>query len=559
MAMASLVPALVVHGALSATEAQSVPPEVLGTSREASWLLEHTKVNGTVLAKQLAEHEHLEYVSLADQAIDPEAVKLVPAHVCRRDEVLPIGFGPDGSLRLAMLDPSNVLAIDDAQLSSGRMVTPVIVADADLSAAINKYHRSDKELSDLTTAISEEIQQRQLDLTQTADEDDDSAPIVRLVNLLISQAIHDHASDIHIDPGEKESVVRYRVDGVLREVQRASSEIHSGLVSRLKIMAGMDIAEKRVPQDGRFTASTGERRVDLRVATLPTVWGETVVMRLLDAKAAPQRLDDLGFEPDQLQQFRSAIHSPHGLVLATGPTGSGKSTTLYAALRDVASDAVNVITVEDPVEFRYAGINQIQVNPRAGLTFARVLRAILRADPDIVLIGEIRDEETARIAIEASLTGHLVLATLHTNDAASAITRLSEMGVEPYLITSALSAVVGQRLARQLCPTCRREHVIPVTQAQKLGLAGPAAADDVVVYEPVGCSQCQHTGYKSRVGLREVMRMTPELARLALHGAQSDEIAAAAVQQGTVLMRDDGWQKVREGRTTIEEVLRVVA
>lgn len=556
--MLSLVPDLLVRGALTEDEAKSIPLTVRGSSREVQWLIDNTKVSSADLAQSIAQRDGFEYVALDQVRIDPAAVSTVPVSVCRRDGVIPIALTGKGGLVLAMQDPGNVLAIDDAQMSSGRAITPVVAGAKEIQAAINKYHRSDKELSALTNAISEEVQQRQAATLQTA-ADDDTAPIVRVVNLLINQAIHDGASDIHIDPGEHESVVRYRIDGILHEVQRSDSDIHAGIVSRLKIMAGMNIAEKRAPQDGRFSVSTGDRRVDLRVATLPTVWGETVVMRLLDARSAPSHLSDLGFEPAQLEAFQRSIHKSHGLVLVTGPTGSGKSTTLYAALREVATPEVNVITVEDPVEFRFPGINQVQVNPKAGLTFAAALRSILRADPDIVLIGEIRDAETAKIAIEASLTGHLVLATLHTNDAASAVTRLSEMGVEPYLVSSALTAVVGQRLARRLCAYCRRPTSVPIAQAQQMGLAGLEEIADVQVYEAVGCSHCQHSGYRSRLGVHEIIEMSPTLARMTLDGASAGDLAAQAQAEGTVPMRGDGWTKVREGITTIEEVLRVVS
>lgn len=556
--MLSLVPDLLVRGALTEQEARSVPVTVRGTSKEAPWLIEHTKVKSADLAQAVATRDGLEYVDLDQVRIDPAAVSMVPVNVCRRHVVLPIAISDRGRIVLAMQDPTNVLAIDDAQMSSGRSITPVVAGANEIIAAINKYHRSDKELNALTNALSEEVQSRHND-AEKVEADNDAAPIVRVVNLLINQAIHDGASDIHIDPGERETVVRYRVDGILHEVQRSDSDIHSGIVSRLKIMAGMNIAEKRVPQDGRFSVSTGDRKVDLRVATLPTVWGETVVMRLLDAKSAPVNLSDLGFEPDQLQTFDKAIHNAHGLVLVTGPTGSGKSTTLYAALRAVATPEVNVITVEDPVEFRFQGINQVQVNAKAGMTFAAALRSILRADPDIVLIGEIRDEETAKIAIEASLTGHLVLATLHTNDAASAVTRLAEMGVEPYLVSSALTAVVGQRLVRRLCTYCRAETKLPIDQARKIGIAGDDEFDDLHIYEAVGCSHCHGSGYRSRMGVHEVIEMSPELSKMTLEGAGAGQLAKQAWAEGATSMRRDGWTKVRQGVTTIEEVLRVVS
>jgi type IV pilus assembly protein PilB len=383
------------------------------------------------------------------------------------------------------------------------------------------------------------------------------APIVQFVNQLIRQAVSEHASDIHIEPTETDLLVRYRIDGVLHEMTRAPRAIQPGVVSRLKIMAEMNIAERRLPQDGRFSVNHQGRSVDLRIATLPTVLGETVVVRILDNTTVALDLNELGFAPENFQRYKQAYSKPQGMILVTGPSGSGKSTTLYATLNSLNSAGVKIITVEDPVEYRMPGVNQMQTNDQAGLTFARALRSILRADPDIILIGEIRDLETARIAVEAALTGHLVLSTLHTNDAPSAIGRLAEMGIEPFLVGSALDTVVAQRLCRMLCTTCRQPYQPTANQLAEIRF--PIDEDDIPsLYRPVGCDQCVRTGYRGRMALHEVMQVTEEIERLGVARAGAEEIARAAVEDGMTGLREDGWRKVRSGLTSIEEVLRVV-
>ncbi|MFZ3022377.1 MAG: ATPase, T2SS/T4P/T4SS family, partial [Candidatus Nanopelagicaceae bacterium] len=399
------------------------------------------------------------YVELLDYPIDRSAISFVTAAICRRHEVLPIGIN-NGRLVLAMADPGNVVALDDVRASAKMQVSPVGVERVDLLAAIDRFLRADDELSDLTSALLEnDIPQENHDFGVSNSLEDD-APIVRFVNLLVSQAIQDHASDIHIEPDEHNVRVRYRIDGVLHEMQTAPKSIQSGVISRLKIMSEIDIAERRKPQDGRMSVRHGGRKIDLRVATLPTVWGEKIVMRILDNPNSSLDVRDLALLDRNFTAYEKSYTKPYGMILITGPTGSGKSTTLYTTLGAVSRPEINVITVEDPVEYRMKGINQVQVNPKAGLTFASALRSILRSDPDVVLIGEIRDHETAQIAVEASLTGHLVLSTLHTNDAPSAITRLTEMDIEPFLVGSALDCVVAQRLTRRLCAHCKKpvEH-----------------------------------------------------------------------------------------------------
>jgi type IV pilus assembly protein PilB len=387
---------------------------------------------------------------------------------------------------------------------------------------------------------------------------EDDAPIVRFVNLLISQGIQDKASDIHIEPAEYDMKVRYRIDGVLHEMQSAPKAIQNGVISRLKIMSEIDIAERRKPQDGRMSVSHGGRKIDLRVATLPTVWGEKVVMRILDNSMTGLGMDQLRLLERNAAVYKASYSKPYGMILVTGPTGSGKSTTLYTTLHEVARPEINVITVEDPVEYRIPGINQVQVNPKAGLTFASALRSILRSDPDVVLLGEIRDHETAQIAIEASLTGHLVLSTLHTNDAPSAVTRLIEMNIEPFLVGSALDCIVAQRLARRLCDKCKAAYQPTFEELQSLRFAQPGDPQPTL-FKPTGCTSCSNTGYRGRIALHEVMPVTEDIERLAVARASSAEIGRVAIAQGMSTLRQDGWAKAQLGLTSIEEILRVVA
>jgi type IV pilus assembly protein PilB len=390
----------------------------------------------------------------------------------------------------------------------------------------------------------------------------EDAPIVKFVNLLITQAVNDRASDLHVEPTESDLRIRFRIDGVLHEVMRSPRSIQAGVISRLKVMADINIAERRVPQDGRISLKVGGRAIDLRVATLPTVYGEKVVMRILDKGHALLRLEDLGFLPETHERFSSAYHKPYGTILVTGPTGSGKSTTLYATLNILNESHRNIITVEDPVEYRLAGINQVQVHPKAGLTFASALRSILRSDPDVILVGEIRDRETAIIAIEAALTGHLVLSTLHTNSAASTPMRLVEMGVEPFLVTSALDCVVAQRLARRLCDHCKEAYQPSEAELVEAGwpvdeLSG--SSDWPVLQRAVGCSSCGKTGYRGRFAIHEVMLVSEEIERMVIERRSTDDIVKVAVMEGMITLREDGLRKVALGQTTLEEIFRVVA
>jgi type IV pilus assembly protein PilB len=522
-------------------------------------LLDRGIITDAQLASARAAQAGLPFVELLDFAVDHSAVSLVPAAMCRRYNVLPISVsGP--SLVLAMADPGNVFAIDDVRSISRMQVKCVVAEASDLRAAIDRFHRADGELSTLSSVLEEEVGTTDLVRADQGEPKEDDAPIVRFVNLLISQAIQDLASDIHIEPAEFDLGVRYRIDGVMHEMQRAPKNIQNGVISRLKIMADIDIAERRKPQDGRLSVSHGGRMIDLRVATLPTVWGEKVVMRILDNSSTGMHMSDLGLLPQNFERYRASYSKPYGMILVTGPTGSGKSTTLYTTLTEVARPEINVITVEDPVEYRMAGINQVQVNPKAGLTFASALRSILRSDPDVVLLGEIRDHETAQIAIEASLTGHLVLSTLHTNDAPSAVTRLTEMDIEPFLVGSALDCVVAQRLARRLCERCRQPYQPDPAEMAALGFGGAAGNwDGRPLYQPIGCQSCSNTGYRGRIAVHEVMAVTEDIERLTVARASSADIARVAIAQGMQTLRQDGWAKVQLGITSVEEVLRVVA
>jgi len=507
------------------------------------------------LVAALATQIGLRFVDLSDYPVDGSAVSRVPDVVCRRHNALPIGY-EDSRLVVAMADPANVFAIDDIRSMTGMEVKPVVATKADVLAAINRYHRGEAELDDLTLAM--EGNADDFDDLSTVREIVEDAPIVKFVNLLITQAIQDRASDIHIEPTERDLRVRFRIDGVLHEIMRSPKTIQSGVISRLKIMADINIAERRIPQDGRMSVTSNGHKIDLRVATLPTVWGEKVVMRILDNSTAMLKLSDLGFGDANYEIYSQSFTKPYGMILVTGPTGSGKSTTLYATLNIVSRPEVNVITVEDPVEYRLPGINQVQTNVKAGLTFAAALRSILRSDPDIVLLGEIRDHETAQIAIEAALTGHLVLSTLHTNDAPSAITRLTEMGIEPFLVGSALDCVLAQRLARRLCPKCKEAYVPTAEMMRDMRFPWSPEQQLPTLYRPVGCSACAKTGYKGRLALHEVMAVTEDIERLAVEHASALTIGNVAREQGMITLRDDGLAKVLAGHTSIEEILRVV-
>jgi len=544
---------LVTEGQLmAALDEQKIRGESLGRTLVGLGVLSEAQ-----LVESLAIQVGMDFIDLDDFVVDRLAVGQVPSALCRRHVVLPVAI-EGGVLVLATANPGNVVAVDDVRTMSKMPVRTVVATHDNLMRAIDRYCRSDGEMEDLSSAFEEETSQAEADQSRVGNFVDDDAPIVRFVNLLVAQAITDRASDIHIEPAEKDLRVRYRIDGVLHETQRAPKQIQSGVISRVKIMSDIDIAERRKPQDGRMSVVQDGRKIDLRVATLPTVWGEKIVMRILDNSTASLDLRDLSFLAENYEVYRESYTKPYGMILVTGPTGSGKSTTLYATLNAVSRPEINVITVEDPVEYRLAGINQVQVNPKAGLTFAGALRSILRSDPDVVLLGEIRDHETAQIAIEAALTGHLVLSTLHTNDAPSAITRLIEMGIEPFLVGSALDAVVAQRLARKLCDRCKEPY--QPTEVELISARFPWVPGDEIpkLHRAVGCSTCSKTGYRGRIALHEVMQVTEAIERHAVAHSSSSDIASTARGEGMIPLREDGWRKVVLGQTSVEEILRVV-
>jgi type IV pilus assembly protein PilB len=555
--MATLTEILILRGVVPIENLDSISGAWGEDEDAVKALVENGMVTEVQLASARAAQAELPFVELVEYPVERNAVSLVPAVMCRRYQIIPISVVAD-VLTLAMVDPGDVFAIDDVRAVARMQIRPVVAAPSDIRQAIDRYHRADGELSDLTSALEEESTSTDVVMGGESDSTEDDAPIVRFVNLLISQGIQDKASDIHIEPGEREVAVRYRIDGVLHQMQSAPKAIQNGVISRLKIMSEIDIAERRKPQDGRMSVTHGGRKIDLRVATLPTVWGEKVVMRILDTSSTTVSMDNLALLPRNFAAYKSSYTKPYGMILVTGPTGSGKSTTLYTTLGAVARPEINVITVEDPVEYRMPGINQVQVNAKAGLTFASALRSILRSDPDVVLIGEIRDHETAQIAIEASLTGHLVLSTLHTNDAPSAITRLTEMDIEPFLVGSALDCVVAQRLARRLCDRCKQPYQHDPEQLAALRFAFDPNRPPPTLYRPVGCQNCSNTGYRGRIGLHEVMMVTEQIERLAVTRASSAEIGKVAREQGLIPLRWDGWAKIQMGLTSVEEIMRVV-
>jgi type IV pilus assembly protein PilB len=519
-------------------------------------LIEAGVVTEIDVIRTLASQVGLEFVDLSESQIDPSVASLIPEALARRYRAMPIGWDED-RLVVVMADPANVFAVDDIRAITGADVKTVVATESQISDVIDRFHRLDTEVDSLAQTAAEELAEGD-DIAKVHEVVED-APIVKFVNLLITQAVADRASDIHVEPTERDLRIRFRIDGVLHEVMQSPKSIQNGVISRLKVMAEINIAERRIPQDGRMSLTVSGNPIDVRIATLPTVYGEKVVMRILDKGRGLLSLDDLGFLPEVLHRYEASYKKPYGTILVTGPTGSGKSTTLYATLNLINEPHRNIITVEDPVEYRLAGINQMQINTKAGLTFAGALRSILRSDPDVVLVGEIRDRETATIAIEASLTGHLVLSTLHTNDASSTPMRLVEMGVEPFLVVSALDCVLAQRLARRLCEHCKEPY--QPTEAELIEANWPMDRIDEwpTLHRAAGCTACGRTGYRGRFAIHEVMLMSEEIERLVIERRSTEDIKKAAVMQGMLTLREDGLRKVALGHTSLEEVFRVVS
>ncbi|HEX2464533.1 MAG TPA: type IV-A pilus assembly ATPase PilB [Thermoanaerobaculia bacterium] len=517
----------------------------------------------------LSKHFGVPAVDLGQIKIDAAVIKIIPAELARKYTVLPISKAA-ARLTVAMTDPTNVFALDDIKFMTGYTVEPVVAAEESLRTAIDRFYGSTRavELKKVMDDLHEDdvgagdlevlADDQEIDLEELQEKSEE-APVVRLVNVILYDAIKRGASDIHIEPFEKEYRVRYRIDGILYEVMNPPLKLKEAITSRLKIMARLDIAEKRLPQDGRIKMKTRianrVKDLDFRVSVLPTLFGEKIVLRLLDKDNLMLDMTKLGFEPDSLRRFEQAILKPYGMVLLTGPTGSGKTNTLYSALSRINTPEVNIITVEDPVEFNLPGVNQVQVKENIGLNFATALRSFLRQDPNVILVGEIRDFETAEVAIKAAMTGHLVLSTLHTNDAPSSINRLMNMGIEPFLVTTSVHMVAAQRLVRRICENCKKETEVPPPALVNLGF-GEEEAERLILYKGGGCERCSHTGYKGRVALYEVMVVGEEIRDLVLSGGSAFEIRQRALEAGMMSLRMSGLEKIRMGVTTLEEVLR---
>ena len=526
-----------------------------GTGRKlGEVLVDEGFVSEDNIARALSSQLHYEMIELQNVVIDPEVQKLVPANVLKKYKVLPFELSQDTMmLRVAMSDPLDMGAIDDINIITNLQVEPVVATTSSVMLAIDKYYGQ----ADMNSALEEYTREKESQMEEQEDlysEDVNNSPIVQLVKGMIDQAVRQRASDIHIEPMERQVRIRYRIDGALYEKATYSIRLLPAMVARVKIIGGMDISEKRKPQDGRITQVVDRREYDIRVSILPTVYGEKIVMRLTSKNALSREKSQLGLRPDELKKFDHILRNPHGILLVTGPTGSGKSTTLYTALSELNKEDVNIITVEDPVEANIDGINQVQVNNKANLTFASALRSILRQDPDIIMIGEIRDQETASIAVQASITGHLVVSTLHTNSAASTITRLADMGIEPYLIADATIGVIAQRLVRRLCPECKKAKK---ADADDLELLMMAPGTDVTVYEPCGCPRCDNTGFKGRIGVYEIMEVTQPLKTIISKNGNAEDIKNKALEEGMSTLRMSATKYVLEGITSIPEMMRV--
>ncbi len=507
------------------------------------------------IARALSNQFHYDMVDLQNTEIPQEILDLVPANVLKKHRAIPFEYSPDNMnvLRVAMSDPMDIGAMDDINIITNLQVEPVVATMGSVMLAIDRYYGQ----TEVNSALEEYTREKESQVIEQEDmysEDVNNSPIVQLVKGMIDQAVRQRASDIHIEPMEKQVRIRYRIDGALYEKSVYSIRLLPAIVARVKIIGGMDISEKRKPQDGRITQIVDRKEFDIRVSILPTVYGEKIVMRLTSKNALTKEKSQLGLKPDELKKFDHILQHPHGILLVTGPTGSGKSTTLYTALSELNKEDVNIITVEDPVEANIDGINQVQVNTKANLTFASALRSILRQDPDIIMIGEIRDQETASIAVQASITGHLVVSTLHTNSAASTITRLADMGIEPYLIADSTIGVIAQRLVRRLCPECKRQKKADAEELELLQMEPDA---DVTIYEPCGCSRCDGTGFKGRIGVYEIMEVSQPLKSIISKGGTAEDIKEKALEEGMNTLRMSATKYVLEGITSVQEMMRV--
>ena len=504
----------------------------------------------------LCEMLNIEFIDLQVEEPEENVRDLIPEEVMRKYTLVPMRYDKNnaGVIQVAMADPMNILAMDDINIITGKQVEPYLANASDIRAYFDRVFGK-KQAQNIAEMYKKEqgLVQEESEEEKLRKEDVENAPIVQLVNSIIEQAARQRASDIHIEPFEESIRVRYRVDGVLREVIEYDKSLLGAITARLKIMSGMDISEKRKPQDGRITIIVDNREYDIRVSNLPTVYGEKVVMRLASKEGFKKQKSDLGLTPTDLVKFDNILKNPHGIILVTGPTGSGKSTTLYTALSSLNSEEVNIITVEDPVEANIDGINQVQVNNKADMTFANALRSILRQDPDIIMIGEIRDSETAEIAVRASITGHLVVSTLHTNSTANSISRLADMGVEPYLIADSLVGIIAQRLVRRLCE-CKKPRLATAEEKEELAVD---PSEDIVLYEPCGCKMCDNTGYKGRIGIYEIMTITPKIKSMIARGKSADEIKEQAIEEGMSTLKASAAKYVLDGTTSMSEMVKV--
>lgn len=540
-----------------ALEEQKKTKKKLGTI-----LIEKGYVEEKTLNDFLSKQYGVKSVDLNSIEIPRDVIKKVPANIAKKYILMPVGV-ENGRLKVAISDPTNIFAIDEVRFVTGMNVIPLFSNERSIMRAIDKYYGTSTELEEIAESLDEFSKdvnvlkegESEIDVDQL-EKSAEEEPIVKLANTILSRAVQEGVSDIHIETYENDLRIRYRVDGKLRTVMTFAKSMAPKLISRFKIMSKLNIAEKRLPQDGRIRIKSGGKDIDLRVSTLPTVYGEKVVMRVLDRSSIRVELESLGFEFSDLKKYMSAIKKPYGMILVTGPTGSGKTTTLYASLNKLNREDVNIMTVEDPVEYNIEGINQVHVKEDIGLTFASALRSFLRQDPDIIMVGEIRDSETAEIAIRAALTGHLVFSTIHTNDAPSTVMRLADMGIERYLIASSLILVLAQRLVRKICPYCKKEVYVPPSALEEIGFS-KEEAKDMKVYKGRGCDFCNDTGYKGRIALYEIMPVSEKLRRMILDGASTDEIREEAIKEGMSSLRMSGLRKIKEGITTIDEVMSV--
>ena len=547
---------LVNNGVISAEDLQKGLELQKGSGRKlGETLVDEGFATEENIAKALSNQFHYDLVDVQNVEIEQDILSLVPASVLMKHKALPFEYSPDNMnvLRVAMSDPMDMAAMDDINIITNLQVEPVVTTTGSVMLALDRYYGQ----AEVNSALEEYTREKESQMEEQEDmysEDVNNSPIVQLVRGMIDQAVRQRASDIHIEPMERQVRIRYRIDGALYEKAVYSIRLLPAIVARVKIIGGMDISEKRKPQDGRITQVVDRKEFDIRASVLPTVYGEKIVLRLASKNALTKEKSQLGLRPDELKKFNHLIGNPHGILLVTGPTGSRKSTTLYTALSELNKEDVNIITVEDPVEANINGVNQVQVNVKANLTFASALRSILRQDPDIIMIGEIRDQETATIAVQASITGHLVVSTLHTNSAASTITRLVDMGIEPYLIADATIGVIAQRLVRRLCPACKKEKKADEQELELLMLAPDA---DVTVYEPCGCPKCDGTGFRGRIGVFEIMEVTQALKNIISKRGTTDDIKNKAVEEGMSTLRMSAAKYVLEGITSVQEMMRV--